>query len=258
MLTQDEINEYFAVADELRVQFDDTYIQHEPDVVKRRNLELCTGCGGTNVISCYADGCMVCQDCALVQSLPIYQHAVLCIAKMSNYKRIHHFHERITQFMLTESSIKPEDMERIKGSFWAGGYTQIDKTIVRKILRSLKMQHYIEKWLQIIWQIAGVRPPLCSQRVLMKLDVMFMAMQNPFARLKPESRKNFLNYNYVFARLFDLLGVQEYCCFFPLIKSRSKLQSLNNQWEAICNDLGWPVKPLVQIKPFAIKVQPSC
>ena len=45
MLTQDEINEYFAVADELRVQFDDTYIQHCPDIVKRRNLELCTGCG---------------------------------------------------------------------------------------------------------------------------------------------------------------------------------------------------------------------
>ena len=249
MLTPEEINHYFAVADELREQFDHV------DSVKRRNFNVCTSCGSHNIVSCYADGCDVCQDCAVVQSLPIYQHAVVNLAKMSNYKRIHHFHERITQFMLTESSIKPEHMAQIKDCFQAGGFEQIDKTVVRKILRSLNMQQYIEKWLQIIWQIAGVRPPSPPQRILMKLDVMFVAMQAPFAQLKPESRKNFLNYNYVFVRLFDLLGVPEFCCFFPLIKSKSKLNALDQQWVNICSELNWPVRPLVHVKPFAIKVR---
>ena len=89
----------------------------------------------------------------------------------------------------------------------------------------------------------------------MKLDVMFVAMQAPFAQLKPESRKNFLNYNYVFVRLFDLLGVPEFCCFFPLIKSKSKLNALDQQWVNICSELNWPVRPLVHVKPFAIKVR---
>ena len=34
MLTQDEINEYFAVADELRVQFDDTRIVSGKELVQ--------------------------------------------------------------------------------------------------------------------------------------------------------------------------------------------------------------------------------
>ena len=92
------------------------------------------------------------------------------------------------------------------------------------------MQHYIEKWLQIIFRMSGVRPPQLPQTILLQLDTLFMALQEPFEKIKPHPRKNFLNYNYVFRRLLQHLGIPKYGIFFPLIKSKSKLNALDDMW----------------------------
>ena len=185
---------------------------------------------------------------------PLFEKAYQFCKKFSNYKRIHHFHERISQFLLAETSIPACDMELIVATFKQQGVTTINKNSVRKVLRHLSMQKYIEKWLQVMWAATGVQPPVLSHRVAMQLDLLFIQMQIPFMSVRPVKRKNFLNYNYVFNRLFQKLGLADMGMFFPLIKSKSKLQALDAMWFEICDELKWDKTPLAHVKPFSIRL----
>ena len=136
-----------------------------------------------------------------------------------------------------------------------GSHTIVDKDSVRAILRSLNMQTYIEKWLQIIWRITGVTPPMPGPLLLQQLDRLFLDLQRPFNACRAAGRKNFLNYNYVFCRLFQKLGCPKFCMFFPLIKSKAKLRSLDEMWIQMTASIGWPTTPLQPVAPFAVRLE---
>ena len=173
----------------------------------------------------------------------------------SNYKRIHHWHERISQLLLQESAIPFPDFLRIASCLLDGTHPVINKDVIRGVLRSLNMQLYIEKWLQIIQRITGIEPPKPGAKLLEMLDMSFTELQQPFKNFKAQTRKNFLNYNYVFCRLFQRLGCAQFCMFFPLIKSRQKLRALDEMWEAMLVNVGWEIKPLQQVAPFAVRLE---
>jgi hypothetical protein len=116
------------------------------------------------------------------------------------------------------------------------------------------MQLYIEKWLQIIYRITGILPPVPGPQLILMLDQLFLELQTPFDNFKHAGRKNFLNYNYVFCRLFQKLECNQFCMFFPLIKSRQKLKALDDMWLKMTQALNWEVKPLVPVPPFAVKL----
>ena len=117
------------------------------------------------------------------------------------------------------------------------------------------MQLYIEKWLQIIQRLTLIEPPKPGGRLLQSLDDMFTELQRPFVQYKAGKRKNFLNYNYVFCRLFQKVGCPQFSMFFPLIKSRQKLKALDEMWEGMVSSVGWEVKPLQIVAPFAVKLE---
>jgi len=173
----------------------------------------------------------------------------------SNYKRIHHWHERVSQLMLAESAIPDDQFLQIAECFLDGSHTVINKDAIRGVLRSLNMQLYIEKWLQIIHRITGIEPPKPGAQLLIMLDASFTDLQRPFAQSKLEKRKNFLNYNYVFSRLLQRLGCTQFSMFFPLIKSKAKLKALDQMWESMAKSIGWEVTPLVHVPPFAVKLE---
>jgi hypothetical protein len=171
--------------------------------------------------------------------------------RSSNYKRIHHFHERLSQLVLAETSIPKQDMLCIARAMCAAnGPITLTKDSVRKVLRPLKMQRYIERWLQIIYRLTGERPPYISDMLIQQLDVLFVELQRPFDVMKCEGRKNFLNYNYVLRRLFQQVGCSKFCVFFPLIKSEAKLHQLDETWEKMAKLLNWGVEPLCRSAPF--------
>ena len=246
---EENLQYYFDIADALLRDLDGV-----ADVPPSDTGSICRNCRGCQLVLCYADGCYVCTDCGEVSMQPVFERAHMFLRKFSNYKRIHHFHERISQFMLSESSIAQVDVDRIKTEIQREGIHTINKTIIRKILRSLGMQRYIEKWLQIVWKVTGMQPPQFSARVCMQLDILFIAMQLPFMSAKPQERKNFLNYNYVFNRLLQKLDLTEFCMFFPLIKSKSKLAILDQMWQKICETVKWEYHPLKLVKPFSIRI----
>ena len=191
--------------------------------------------------------------CRTIRHLSVFYETMygsVITYRSSNYKRIHHFHERLSQLVLSETNIPKQDMLCIARALCANGPTTITKDSIRKVLRPLKMQRYIERWLQIIYRLTGERPPHISDLLIQQLDVLFVELQRPFDVMKQEGRKNFLNYNYVLRRLFQQVGCSKFCIFFPLIKSESKLRQLDKTWENMAKLLHWGVMPLCRSAPF--------
>jgi len=222
----------------------------------------CVSCGGVQLS--YAGsgtsfpGSLVCDSCSVVQPGYCFWETMYgrgLPRKISNYKRIHHWHERISQLLLMESQIPSDQMLRIAEKLCDGTYSVINKDSVRAVLRSLNMQLYIEKWLQIIFRVTKIAPPIPGSLLVNKLDAMFQDLQEPFNCFKVTERKNFLNYNYVFCRLFQKLDCTQFCMFFPLIKSKHKLKQLDDMWNNMADCLRWELKPLAQVAPFAVRLE---
>jgi len=222
----------------------------------------CPGCGGTVFDRCSNPGKGIqyydtCRGCGVVQpsGFGAVETALARRLPSSNYKRIHHFHERVSQLMLCESRIPDDQFLQIAERLCDGSHAVINKDVIRCVLRSLNMQLYIEKWLQIIQRITLIEPPKPGGRLLQMLDDMFQELQTPFANVKSTRRKNFLNYNYVLCRLFQKLDCPQFCMFFPLIKSRQKLKVLDEMWTEMVTLLRWEVTPLQLVPAFAVKLE---
>ena len=227
-----------------------------------RGRVFCVGCGGGrytyNNTGSTEPGARVCMDCGVVQPGSVIYEQMFGRAlpsRSSNYKRIHHWHERISQLLLMESQIPGEHMLAIGERLLDGSYTVINKDNIRAVLRSLGLQVYIEKWLQIIQRCTGIAPPFPGPVLLQRLDDLFTELQRPFDACRLPNRRNFLNYNYVFCRLFQKLGCTKFCMFFPLIRSRMKLRALDEMWDKMATSLGWETGPITIVPPFAVQLE---
>ena len=68
---------------------------------------------------------------------------------------------------------------------------------------------------------------------------MFKEIQEPFMKVCPKNRKNFLSYSYVLHKFVELLELDQYKSCFPLLKSREKLHQQDKIWKDICKILKW-------------------
>ena len=222
----------------------------------------CVHCDGARLSYSGSDsshpGSLVCDDCGVVQPGCVFYETMYgrnVSRSSSNYKRIHHWHERISQLLLMETAIPDNEMLRIAERLLDGSHAVISKDTIRGVLRSLNMQLYIEKWLQIIHRCTKIAPPAPGGALLEKMDDMFQTLQEPFNCFRVEQRKNFLNYNYVFCRLFQIVDCTQFCMFFPLIKSKQKLKQLDEMWLRMATSVKWDAKPLVPVAPFAVRIE---
>ena len=197
---QCDLDSYFADMEHL--------LRHDRDTDPRTGRQ-CVSCGCTSFAYSSSNsshpGSVVCEQCGAVEPGQVYwnfMYGATIPVKSSNYKRIHHWHERISQLLLQESSIPREQLLQIAEKLCDGSFKIINKDVIRSVLRSLKMQHYIEKWLQIIQRITLVSPPTPGPMLMQQLDALFQELQCPFNACEFSKRKNFLNYNYIFCRLF--------------------------------------------------------
>lgn len=226
-----------------------------PEPERPRSIHECRFCHAVGYLRThYADGCISCEKCGMVNDDVILENALCGYRSRSNYKRVHHWHERLSQYLLKESLIPAHDMQRIVEKINEQGICTLNKVTIRQVLRSLKMQKYIEKWLQIMHAITGCAPPMLSSHQVLHLDMLFLALQEPFKRAAPDSRRNFLNYNYVMHRLLDKMDLGFLKIFFPLIKSKSKLRALDRIYEKMCEELDWDYTPMQITPTFAIRL----
>ncbi len=159
------------------------------------------------------------------------------------YKRINHFNEWLSQFQAKESTEIPKDVyKKIKKELEKNriyDYTKLTLPGVKKILKKLGLTTYYERVSQIISKLSGLPPPTISRETEDILRRKFREIQMPFERHCPRDRINFLSYSYVLHKFCQLMELDEFLKYFPLLKSREKLRQQDKIWRKICDDLLW-------------------
>jgi hypothetical protein len=196
--------------------------------------------------------CAICQPEIFVDPTPddmkykyaFYQnHSMPCA-----YKRINHFNEKMAQFQGKEKTIIPDsviDSVKNEVSKYKLRREDVNPSYIRKILKKLKYSKYYEH-VNYITSIIGVyQLPYLTQSQEDTLRQMFHKIQIPFGKHSPSSRKNFLNYAYIFRKFLELQSLDCMLENFSELKSREKLYEQDRIWKSICCDLDWEFIPSI-------------
>ncbi len=159
------------------------------------------------------------------------------------YKKINHLNEILNQFQAKESTIIPDEvmneviLELRKRRI--NNIADLSEEDIRQILKKLGRSKYYEHRTHILSRLNGNPPPTITPEIEEKIRAMFQEIQAPFLLYCPNDRTNFLSYSYILYKFFELLGLDEYKVFFPLLKSRDRLIAHDQIWKKICDYLQW-------------------
>ncbi len=234
-----------------RKQMFDEYVQrmklsNGPEVVQQMT-EHCLQCNvAREEIS--SEGILVCPKCGseeyalVVSDFPSFRDP----PKERNnyaYKKINHLNEILNQFQAKESTIIPDDvMNEVILEIRKRRITNIadlTEDDIRQILKKLNRSKYYEHRAHILSRLNGNPPPTITPEIEEKIRAMFQDIQAPFLLYCPNDRTNFLSYSYILYKFFELLELDEYKIYFPLLKSRDRLIAHDQIWKKICDYLQW-------------------
>ncbi len=234
-----------------RKQMFDEYVQrmklsNGPEVLQLMT-EHCLQCNvAREEIS--SEGILVCPKCGseeyalVVSDFPSFRDP----PKERNnyaYKKINHLNEILNQFQAKESTIIPEDvmneviLEIRKRRI--ANIADLTEDDIRQILKKLNRSKYYEHRAHILSRLNGNPPPTITPEIEEKIRAMFQDIQAPFLLYCPNDRTNFLSYSYILYKFFELLELDEYKIYFPLLKSRDRLIAHDQIWKKICEYLHW-------------------
>ena len=195
-----------------------------------------------------SEGILVCPKCGseeyalVVSDFPSFRDP----PKERNnyaYKKINHLNEILNQFQAKESTIIPDDvmneviLEIRKRRI--ANIADLTEEDIRQILKKLNRSKYYEHRAHILSRLNGNPPPTITPEIEEKIRAMFQDIQAPFLLYCPNDRTNFLSYSYILYKFFELLELDEYKVFFPLLKSRDRLIAHDIIWKKICDYLSW-------------------
>ena len=215
--------------------------------VEERPSEHCMNCNvSREEIS--SEGILVCPSCGseeymmVVSDFPSFRDP----PKERNnyaYKKINHLNEILNQFQAKESTIIPDEVmnevvceikkRRIQN------VAELTEKDMREILKKLNRSKYYEHATHILSRLNGNPPPTITPEIEEKIRAMFQEIQAPFLIYCPDDRTNFLSYSYILYKFFELLDLDEYKVYFPLLKSRDRLIAHDEIWKKICTYLQW-------------------
>jgi len=195
-----------------------------------------------------SEGILVCPKCGseeyalVVSDFPSFRDPP---KEWNNYayKKINHLNEILNQFQAKESTIIPEEvmnevvLEIRKRRI--NNIADLSEEDIRQILKKLGRSKYYEHRAHILSRLNGNPPPTITPEIEEKIRAMFQEIQAPFLLYCPNDRTNFLSYSYILYKFFELLELDEYKAFFPLLKSRDRLIAHDQIWKKICDYLQW-------------------
>ena len=126
----------------------------------------------------------------------------------------------------------------------------ISKNRIRVALRAIGKPHLVERWVTILCQLSKTGPPSPDSYMVQTMRELFCYIEIAFNIHKPHDRKSMIHYNFVFVRILQFLEQPQYYRFFPLLKSRAKVRSIDAVWRKIADCLGWKYLPLPNAKAF--------
>jgi hypothetical protein len=209
--------------------------QQEKVLIQTEALYVCYSCGD-------------CNTTIIESEKPSYKEPIAEVCNFS-YKRYNHYCEWLNKFQALESTTIPQEvydliMVEIKKQK-IRDLKLIDAEKMRNILKKIDRTKYYEHVFHIINKINGAPPPKLHKELEEKMRIMFKKTQDPFSKICPDDRTNFLSYSYVIRKFLELLGQTQYIKYFPLLKSREKLYQQDMMWKAICKQLNWKFIPSI-------------
>lgn len=219
---------------------------HGPEVIQ----EMTEHCHACNIAreELPSEGILVCPKCGseeyamIVSDMPSFRDP----PKERNnyaYKKINHLNEILNQFQAKESTVIPDEiMHEVILEIRKRRITNIadlNEKDIREILKKLGRSKYYEHAAHILSRLNGNPPPTITPEIEEKIRTMFQEIQAPFLLYCPNDRTNFLSYSYILYKFFELLELDEYKVYFPLLKSRDRLIAHDQIWKKICDYLKW-------------------
>lgn len=217
------------------------------------NPNLCTSCETGEMIPQDEEGTMQCNNDAcgryiihIVDSQKSTHTEVQNEVYYTAYVRLNHFKEILSQFQAKQSTvIPPEIIARIRARMAKERMTvaDINYTQMRHILTVLELSKYFEH-IQHINAIFGVVPPKMDDELYNTLCMLFVEIQEPWARCCPPNRVNFFNYTYVLHQLLVLLDQRKYLPYLSMsadreLKDQAKRGEQEIVWRSVCAELDW-------------------
>ena len=206
--------------------------------------EICE-CGG-ELTPIESEGVSVCKKCSVQKKIlienekPSYKEPPKEVCFYA-YKRINHFREILAQFQAKETTIIPEEvLLNIKNQIKKERMTieGMSNKKAKDILKKLGYNKFYEH-IPFIKDKLGIKPPVMSIELEIKLCNLFMDIQKPYSQHCPNDRVNFLNYYYVLYKMCELLGEEAFLPFFPMLKDPVKRIEQDEIWKKICKELNW-------------------
>lgn len=216
---------------------------------------VCQECGGVLVYD-EKESSDICQECGLMDYVIPHSVDNLTYEQTINlnpptrmqhaYKRQTHFNDMLNRVQANTNTKIPDHVlsivqKAIKDTRM--GNAKVTQSLVRRVLKDLKFSKYYDHIISITNWLNDKPTPQLSPETEMKFKTMFDQVQGPFEKYKPKDRKNHLSYNYLLNKLCRIIGVDELCMYFPLLKSREKLAHQDTIWKKICGELNWKFHP---------------
>lgn len=209
-------------------------------------------------INCQIDkikACTVCLKCGMVSEYidhelnpPSFKELEQKnVPQSSGYQRINHFCEWLNQFQAKENTDIPDEIfNQISVELKKQRRLELHKLRPEQtkiMLKKLNLSDYYEHVPFILCTMTGQSPPSLDPDTEDKLKTMFKEVQPAFLKHCPKTRKNFLSYCYIIHKFLELLDIDEYLSYFPLLKSNEKLRDQEQVWKLICQELKWKYYP---------------
>ena len=213
---------------------------------------ICQNCENKSFMTEYKSSTSVCINCGLSintlyndESIPIYTENTEQVI-VFNYKRNNHFQECLNQLQAKENTTIPQQIIKdLIFEFKKYNITNpklFTNSLIKSYLKKLKYNKYYEHIPTIINEFCGLPAPTMTPELEQQLKIMFDEIQTPFekySKIVCPFRKNFLNYNFIFYKMCQLLGKDEFLSYFSMLKNRERLYEHDLIWKGICNDLHW-------------------
>jgi len=158
------------------------------------------------------------------------------------YKRHNHFKTWLKRTQGKETTtISDEIVDLVRKELKKERITDMEKVDhhkIRSILKKMRQSKYYNHCVQITTIITGKIPPQMSEEQEDSLLQMFERLQKPFERMVVgKTRQNMLSYSYLIHKFIQILGLDEFLPYFPLLVSQDKIQIQDSLWKILCDEV---------------------
>ncbi len=227
----------------------------EARVLVQPTSEVCS-CGGQLLVT-PSKSLVRCQSCGAasttldsVSTSLSFDESYTCAS--FSYERLNHFLEHVARSQ-GRGLFTPSDelLEQIMCKLRDDGVDPSELTVatVRKAMKALKISSKTREHAPLIYSRLSGRPlPQLKPSDEERLRLQFLALQPPFAKHIPPSRKNFLSYPVTLHRLLILNGFDELLPSVALLSGKGKNENQDVLLRRIFSDLDWEFNSAPPIK----------